>query len=127
MNPVKAGTPVKFEVSIDLFAPDDIIFLAMRSCDNLNQTSAISEPVKLILDTTPPDDVTDLVATLLGSNVEITFTAPGDDSDKGIGKEIIYFFLQTRRYCIIFLWLVGKVIGIKAIHVCIELAQSLPT
>lgn len=111
MNPVKAGTPVKFEVSIDLFAPDDIIFLAMRSCDNLNQTSAISEPVKLILDTTPPDDVTDLVATLLGSNVEITFTAPGDDSDKGIGKEIIYFFFKRGVTVLFFCGLLEKLLA----------------
>jgi len=89
LKPVEAGKTVTLEVSKDMFAPDEIIFFAMRSCDNINQTSAISEPFKLILDITPPGNVTDLVATLLDSNVEITFTAPGDDSDKGIGKETI--------------------------------------
>ncbi len=91
MNPVEAGTTVAFEVFIDMFAPDDIIFLSMRSCDNLNQTSEISKPFKLILDIIPPADVMDMVATLYDSNVEITFTAPGDDKENGTGKKSIFF------------------------------------
>jgi hypothetical protein len=86
INPVEAGTLVMFEVSIDLFAPDDIIFLAMRSCDNLNQTSAISEPYELVLDILPPNLVDNFKAELKLERVIITFTAPGDDSGKGTGK-----------------------------------------
>ena len=96
MDPVEAGTTVKFEVSIDLFAPDDIIFLAMRSCDNLNQTSDISEPFKLILDILPPSPVNNLKAELKPLTVGISFTAPGDDANIGTGNKLL--FLDTKNY-----------------------------
>jgi hypothetical protein len=89
MNPVEAGTTVVFEVFIDMFAPDDIIFLAMRSCDNLNQTSQTSNQYKLILDVYPPNSVDNFKAQLNAATVAISFTAPGDDPNKGTGNNLI--------------------------------------
>jgi len=74
-----------------MFAPDEIIFFAMRSCDNLNQTSEISEPFKLITDLIPPSPVDNFKAELKSATIGISFNAPGDDANIGIGNEILLF------------------------------------
>ena len=86
LDPVEAGETVGFSVSTNFFDRDDIIYFAIRAYDNLNQTSEISKPFKLIRDVLPPWQITDLMATILDSNVEITFTATGDDWFQGTGK-----------------------------------------
>ena len=60
----------------------------MRASDNLFQISEVSTISRLILDIFPPSKVTDLNAELLNENAQITFTAPGDDFNEGIGTKL---------------------------------------
>ena len=94
LEPLEVGKMVTFEVSKDMFAPDDVIFLAMRSCDNLNQTSEISEPFQLIFDFEPPSPINNLKAELILDLVQISFTAPGDDYNNGTGNKSNFLFTK---------------------------------
>jgi len=88
LTPIEGGEKVILSLSTDFFlSSEDIIYLAMRSSDNLNQTSKISNPFKLILDIYPPNRVDNFKAQLNLATVAISFTAPGDDSGKGTGIE----------------------------------------
>ena len=88
--PVEGGQKVIFSVSTDLFLLEDNMFFAMRSSDNLNQTSKTSAPFKLMLDVYPPNRVDNFKAELNLATVAISFTAPGDDSDRGIGNNLSF-------------------------------------
>ncbi len=52
-------------------------------------SSPTSSPFQLVVDIYPPNAVTDLKAELLESDVQISFTAPGDDISAGKGLLIM--------------------------------------
>ncbi len=57
--------------------------LQYRSIDNANNHSDIST-VRLIVDATPPNDITDLASTSISANqATLTWTAPGNDGSSG--------------------------------------------
>ena len=85
LSPLLAGDFVNFEVSEDLFSAEDVYYLAMRALDENSLSSQTSSPFQLVVDIYPPNEVTDLNAELLGSAIQISFTAPGDDLDSGKG------------------------------------------
>ena len=87
LTPIPAGQAVNFEVSKVLFdTTKDFYYLAMRAADSLNQTSPISNTLKLIVDIYPPNQVGDLAVNLREDMVTINFTAPGEDSNEGTGN-----------------------------------------
>ena len=86
LSPIEAGKPVSFQTSKTLLSDGDIYFFAMKAFDDANQISPVSSTSKLVLDLSPPNKVSDLKAELLDLIVQISFTAPGDDDNEGIGK-----------------------------------------
>ncbi len=85
LSPLPAGNFVSFEVSRDLFAAEDVFYLAMRALDENSLSSPTSSPFQLVVDIYPPDRVDNFKAELKLANVAISFTAPGDDSGNGTG------------------------------------------
>jgi hypothetical protein len=88
LSPLPAGDFVNFEVSRDLFTAEDVFYLAMRALDE-NLSSPTSSPYQLVVDIYPPNRVDTFTAKLNTATVTISFTAPGDDPNKGTGNNRI--------------------------------------
>ena len=86
LKPVAGGTNVKLKLKPSLFEIDTDYYLAMKASDERNsvsERSTIAKFGRLI----PPNKVNDFSVQVsnVGSNVLISFTAPGDDESVGTG------------------------------------------
>ena len=82
------GSPGEPESLLVIPSPD-MRFFAIRSADAAGNVSALSNIAELAAgDTVPPATVQDLTASLIGDReVELTWTAPGDDGSEGTAME----------------------------------------
>ena len=90
MSPVPAGNKVSFQVKKDVFDQDNYVYIAMKAFDNVNLPSPISLVSKLQTDIISPGKVTNLKINPLVDTVQLSFTAPGDDLNKGKGRCSIF-------------------------------------
>ena len=91
LQPVVGGTPINLKLKTMLFDSDTDYFMAMKASDDRNsksQRSNIATFARLI----PPNKVDDLGVgvTNNGDNVQVSFTAPGDDEQVGTGECVIH-------------------------------------
>ena len=96
LTPVAGGTNVKLKLKPSLFETDTDYFMAMKASDERNsisERSTIASFGRLI----PPNKVDDFSVQVsnVGSNVQVSFTAPGDDGNVGTGN---LNFLINNKY-----------------------------
>ena len=85
LKPVEAGQNVTLNIKKSLFGYSDVYFFAVKASDDVGLESEMSTVERLLVDIYPPDAVRNLGAVILDSSVSISFTATGDDFDKGTG------------------------------------------
>ena len=85
LKPVEAGQNVTLNIKKSLFGYSDVYFFAIKASDDVGLESEMSTVERLLVDIYPPDAVRNLDAVILDSRVNISFTATGDDFDKGTG------------------------------------------
>ena len=91
LTPVDGGNQVQLKMKPVLFDADIDYYLAMKAKDERNTISERSNTATFVR-LVPPGKVSDLTpeATNGGSDVSISFTAPGDDGMVGKGIDLMF-------------------------------------
>ena len=88
LTPVVAGSLIELQTDKTVFQErDQIFYIAIRAFDDRNLVADVSNIVSFGT-LVPPGKVEDLAVQVSkdGSNVQVSFTAPGDDGKVGTGK-----------------------------------------